>query len=68
MDNVASNVTGSGLSPSKVLAFRTALRLLEAEEKKIKALREAIEEGEASHIVEDFDAKEHLEDLHRKHL
>jgi antitoxin ParD1/3/4 len=47
---------------------RSALRLLEAEENKIKALRAAIEEGEKSGIVEAFDPKAHLEALHRKHL
>ena len=47
---------------------RSALRLLEVEEKKIKALRLALEEGENSQIVEDFDPAAHLESLHRKHL
>ena len=58
--------TGRYSSASEVV--RTALRLLEAEERKIKALRGAIEEGERSGLVESFDPKEHLEALHRKHL
>jgi antitoxin ParD1/3/4 len=58
--------TGRYSSASEVV--RTALRLLEAEEKKIKALRIALEEGERSGMVEDFDPKAHLESLHRKHL
>ena len=58
--------TGRYNSASEVV--RTALRLLEAEEKKIKALRRAIEEGENSQMVEDFDPVEHLKSLHRKHL
>jgi len=58
--------TGRYNSASEVV--RTALRLLETEEKKIKALRRAIEEGEKSGIVEDFDPVAHLESLHRKHL
>jgi len=58
--------TGRYGSASEVV--RTALRLLEAEENKIKALRAAIEEGEKSGLVEDFDPKAHLEALHRKHL
>ncbi len=45
--------TGRYSSVSEVL--RTALRLLESEEKKIKALRLALEEGENSQMVEDFD-------------
>ena len=58
--------TGRYSSASEVV--RTALRLLETEENKIKALRAAIEEGERSGLVEDFDPKAHLEGLHRKHL
>jgi antitoxin ParD1/3/4 len=58
--------TGRYSSASEVV--RTALRLLETEENKIKALRAAIEEGERSGLVEDFDPKAHLEALHRKHL
>ena len=58
--------TGRYSSASEVV--RTALRLLETEEKKIRALRLALEEGENSQMVEDFDPKAHLEALHRKHL
>ena len=58
--------TGRYSSASEVV--RTALRLLEAEEKKIKALRIALEEGEQSGLVEEFDPKAHIEALHRKHL
>jgi len=58
--------TGRYSSASEVV--RTALRLLEAEENKIKALRATIEEGERSGLVENFDPKAFLEDLHRKHL
>jgi len=57
--------TGRYSSVSEVV--RSALRLLEAEEKKIKALRSALEEGENSPIIEDFDPAKHLESLHRKH-
>lgn len=58
--------TGRYSSASEVV--RTALRLLEAEENKIKALRAALEVGERSGLVEDFNPKAFLEDLHRKHL
>lgn len=51
--------TGRYSSASEVV--RTALRLLEAEESKIKALRSALEEGENSQIIEDFDPAAHLE-------
>ena len=54
--------------------FRTAFLLfagyvdgrLEEEEQKIAALRAAIEEGEASGYVEDFDFESHLEELKAK--
>ena len=58
--------TGRYSSASEVV--RTALRLLETEEKKIKALRISLEEGENSLLVEDFDPNAHLEALHREHL
>lgn len=58
----------SGRYSSASEVVRTALRLLETEENKIKALRAAIEEGEKSGFIEDFDPKSHLEALHRKHL
>lgn len=58
--------TGRYSSASEVV--RSALRLLETEEKKIKALRLALEKGENSQLVEDFNADAHLKSLHRKHL
>jgi len=36
---------------------------LEEDERKIAALRSAIEEGEASGYVEDFDAEAYLQDI-----
>lgn len=53
-------------SASEVL--RTALRLLENEELKIEHLRTALEAGEKSKILENFDAEKHLQELHDKHL
>ena len=58
--------TGRYSSASEVV--RTALRLLEDEEQKMKTLRRALEEGVESGFVEDFNRKNHLEYLHKKHL
>ncbi len=45
---------------------RAGLRLLEAEEQKVIALRHAIEEGVNSGIADDFDPDEHLKMLKAK--
>ena len=46
--------------------IRAGLRMLEEEEDKILALRNAIQEGINSGIAKDFDAKKHLEFLKSK--
>jgi antitoxin ParD1/3/4 len=53
--------TGRFKNASEVV--RAGLRLLEDEENKILALREAIQEGIDSGIAYDFDPKSHLEKL-----
>lgn len=58
--------TGRYNSASEVI--RSALRLLESEENKVNELRKALEAGENSKILEDFDPIEKLQDLHRRHL
>lgn len=58
--------SGKYTSVSEVI--RSALRLLETEEQKTRALKKAIELGENSKIIENFNSKKHLQDLHRKHL
>ncbi|MEL1244251.1 type II toxin-antitoxin system ParD family antitoxin [Flavobacterium sp. DGU11] len=62
-DEVAS---GRYNSASDVV--RSALRLLEIEEQKIRLLRKELEIGEKSGMVKDFDRKKHLQELHNKHL
>jgi antitoxin ParD1/3/4 len=47
--------------------IRYALRLLENEERKLNELRNALIAGEQSGFAEDFDPKEHLKALHKKH-
>ena len=46
--------------------IRAGLRLLEDEESKVIALRNAIQEGIDSGIVHDFDPKKNLENLKAK--
>jgi antitoxin ParD1/3/4 len=45
---------------------RAGLRLLEEEENKVRALRNAIQEGIDSGIAYDFDPKKHLKSLKAK--
>lgn len=58
----------SGRYNSVSEVIRSALRLLEHEEKKERELIKALEIGEQSGLVEDFDPKQNLGELHRKHL
>ena len=48
--------------------IRSALRILESEEKKERELIKALEIGEQSGFVENFDPKQNLAELHRKYL
>ena len=67
-DDFIQNEISTGRYSSASEVIRTALRLLESEEKKIKALRYALEQGENSQMVNDFDSDAHLEGLRNKHL
>jgi len=58
----------SGKYSSASEVVRSALRLLESEEIKLRELRNALIEGEKSPMIEDFDPAQHLDDLHRKFL
>ena len=58
----------SGKYSSASEVVRSALRLLESEEKKLAELRNALIEGENSGMINDFDPEKHLSDLHRKYL
>jgi antitoxin ParD1/3/4 len=58
----------SGKYSSASEVVRTALRILESEEEKKSALIKALVKGEKSKRIENFDAKAHLAQLHKKHL
>jgi antitoxin ParD1/3/4 len=59
---VGSQVSG-GRYKNVSEVIRAGLRLLEDEESKIIVLRNAIQEGIDSGIVQDFDPKKHLQEL-----
>ncbi len=58
----------SGRYSSVSEVIRSALRLLEQEEKKEKELIKALEIGEQSGFIDDFDPKRNLNELHRQNL
>ena len=67
-ENFINEEIASGRFNSVSEVIRTALRLLELEEQKIKQLRKEIEIGEKSGMVSNFDSEAHLASLHKKHL
>jgi antitoxin ParD1/3/4 len=67
-ENFINEEITSGRFTTASEVIRTALRLLENEENKIKQLRIELEKGERSGFAEDFNPKEHLNSLHHKHL
>ena len=67
-ENFINEEIASGRFSSASEVIRTALRLLELEEEKIKQLRREIEIGEKSGMVSNFDPEAHLASLHEKYL
>ena len=62
------NEVESGRYSSASDVIRSALRLLEIEENKIKWLRNELEIGEKSGFVENYDPKKHLQEIRKKYL
>ena len=67
-ESFISKKVGSGRYHSASEVIREGLRLMEQEEKRIEALRSALEIGENSEIAKDFNAKNHLKSIHVKNL
>ncbi len=63
-----SSEVSSGRYNSASEVVRSALRMMETEEQKKKALIKALIRGERSGRVKDFDPVAHLANLHKKHL
>jgi len=61
-----SKKVGSGRYHSASEVIRAGLRLLEEEEKKIEALKSALEHGEESGIAHGFNVTNHFKSLHSK--
>jgi antitoxin ParD1/3/4 len=59
-DQFIQNLLKEGRYKNASEVVRAGLRLLEEEEQKIIALRQAIDEGVKSGLAEDFDPDEHL--------
>jgi len=68
VENYVNEKVASGKFSSVSEVIRTALRLLENEENRYKALTKELEIGEKSGFIKDFDRKENLKNLHAKHL
>ncbi len=62
-DNFVRNQVSTGRYKNVSEVIRAGLRLLEDEESKLVALRNAIQEGIDSGIAQDFDAKKNLQEL-----
>ncbi len=52
----------------KSIEEHSAKRLLATEEQMLAELRNALLEGENSKMVENYDAKSHLAEIHRRYL
>jgi antitoxin ParD1/3/4 len=63
-----STKISSGKYNSASEVIRTALRLLEAEDIKLKNLNKALSQGEKSGMEKSFNQKTHLKKLHSKLL
>lgn len=66
-EKIIENSIASGRYASASEVIRAGLRKIDEEEQKIKILKEAIEAGEKSGYVKNFDPVNFLEKMHAKH-
>jgi len=57
----------SGKYNSTSEVIRSALRLLQQEGQREENLRQALEDGEQSEVVDDFNPADHLQELHSRY-
>ncbi len=62
-DSFVKNSIAQGRFNNASEVVRAGLRLLEAEENRVMALKKAIQEGVDSGVAHDFDSKENLKQL-----
>lgn len=67
-EEIIQKSINSGRYASASEVVRAGLRLVEKEESKVVALREAIEAGENSGYIKDFERGNHLAEIKRKHI
>ena len=65
---VSSTTIEQGRFQSVSEAVRAGLRKLEEDETRLDVLRTRLKAGEDSPVVENFDSREFLDKLHKKHL
>ena len=67
-DQFMSSAVSSGRYSSEDDVIRKAILLLEMEENKISMLRNELISGETSPMIENFNSKSFLEQIHKKYL
>lgn len=67
-DEFVSEIIIQGRFQTVSEVVRAGLRKLEEDESKLQALREKLKSGENSAIIENFDGKQLLADLRKKHV
>ena len=67
-DNFIPEKIAQGRFQSVSEVVRAGLRKLEQDESKLLALQEKLQAGENSPIVKNFDGKQLLSSLHKKHI